>query len=708
MKRLPAQIGITCFSVLSVAFFANETAVIALGIMGLAGAVAFSVIQKLRKTVFLPVIAITVALSAIFSLCYEHLSVKPIHDRYSGTRRVHAVLCDEPYKNYRMYYYHLKTLKIDDEDKSVDILLKTPKAINVEVDDAFRFTCELVPTNNDYYRAKGYLLMTDEYKADVQIEEAADHSLYFQAIRLRRVMRSAFDSLLPGDSAKLTRAILLGDKYAMDNDLRDQFRYAGASYFIVVSGMHFSVICMLLIRLLKRFKRLNRWVNLVLSLLLILLYMSVTGFQSSVMRSGLMMVMLIIGGTVRRKTYPLNHLGVAGILLPAFMSPYAAGDPGLILSFYATLSILLWAEPIRNKLSFHDGAGNIPQLSFRAVGLIFVKKSGFLLLLKLLLNSISGILSVSLAANILVVPISVCLFRELSPVTLLSSVILYPCVYLILFLALPICVLWCLPFLRWMASGLSWPLYFLTKLVLWAVGLLASVPGAYIPVHEPFVPICFFVNAVLMTAVLLLRRRYNLLLPAALTAFAVFLGGFLIHSAIELNTIELIVSDADGGMSVALNSRGNLHLLAMDCKSRDYYRIMNELSDRFGSAESALCLDKSEYERYLNYSDHEFAIHRYLLYDIEDEGEGSTIFSGDSDFVLDDGVTLSVSTADGQPVMLLRTPHKQVVLLPEGAAVSDIPLSWREADCIISGSQTALDSDHIKYTCEGGFTLDLR
>ena len=95
-------------------------------------------------------------------------------------------------------------------------------------------------------------------------------------------MRNALDSFLPADCAALCRAVLIGDKYALSPDTRDHFRYAGASYFIVVSGMHFAVVIMLLFRLMKR---LNRWVRFALIMAFIVLYAAVTGFQSSVLRA---------------------------------------------------------------------------------------------------------------------------------------------------------------------------------------------------------------------------------------------------------------------------------------------------------------------------------------------------------------------------------------------------------------------------------------
>ena len=136
-------------------------------------------------------------------------------------------------------------------------------------------------------------------------------------------MRESFDRLLPEDEAALCKAVFVGDKYAMDPADRDNFRYAGASYFIVISGMHFAVLSMLLFRLFKKIR--NRWITLALVLGFIVVYAFVTGFQPSVLRSGIMVIFTVIGMTVyghyhaqreyrqtverRRKTYQGKRFG---------------------------------------------------------------------------------------------------------------------------------------------------------------------------------------------------------------------------------------------------------------------------------------------------------------------------------------------------------------------------------------------------------------
>ncbi len=738
MKRLPAQIGITFFTVLAVAFYLPDIAVVIVGALALLASVLLCVIKRTRKTVWVPAIAITVLLSVLLYLGYTAFSVLPKVARYADqTHHVQAVLKDEPYKSYKRYYYRLSTEKLDGENVRLDLLLKTSNPLDAEPDDKLSFTAELTEIDNNYYRAKGYFLMSDSYEVYVDVTEAEHHSLYYYAIQLRKALRRAIEAMVPEQEASLTRAVLVGDKYAMDLETRNAFRYAGASYFIVVSGMHFAVICMVLMRILKsraikKFLRINRWIRLALMLILIFVYMAVTGFQSSVMRSGIMMVIYVIGDTVRRQTYPLNHLGIAGILIPILTSPYSAGDYGLILSFYATMSILLWGEPIAHKLCKTDEFGNIP---------LFAPLSGIKRLIHSVMsrlsksgakttnkpwkpnakmikikawNTVFSILSVSIAANLLVFPISIFLFREVSLITLVSALILYPAVYLILIFSLFVCVFFYIPFLKWLAAALSWPLFFAARYILAVVKALASLPFAFVRVHSTYVYVWLIITAVLMLVVVLRRDYYTLLPTAGLICAAVLIIGFLVQSIVDSNTLRLEVLECSDGMSVALNSRGNLHLLCMDCKSKDYYRIMRELSNRYGAAHSAMCLKESEYARYLSYSDGEFAISEMMLYDNKSEIDDPNVilFDADSDFILDDGVILSVSTEGKRPTMMLKAGEKRILILPKKSERSDIPTEWIDMDLTvcyeIPEDIEQLQSKEVFDSRSGGYTFDLR
>ncbi len=698
MKRLLAQIGITYFSVLAAAFYLPDIAVVVIGGIAAVLTIVFIILRKTRKTIYIPLMALAALIACIVHIGYGFLTVQPVVDRYgNGTHTVKAVLTEEPFQSYAKHYYRLRTTEIDGEKVNIKLLLKTPTDMEAEPDDILTFTSKWKATDNQYYRAKGFYVVSDDYDTVVDTESPATHSLMYRAIQLRRLMRTSLNTLLPPDCAALCRAVLIGDKYALSVDTRDHFRYAGASYFIVVSGMHFAVVIMLLFRLMKH---LNRWARFVLIMLFIVLYAAVTGFQSSVLRAGIMMMFTVFGMTIRRQPYPLNHLGLAGIIIPFIVSPYGAGDIGLILSFYATMGILLWANPILLKLSLKTKTEYTPSFHLadrlnrlkerKADGLPLKECSeqpfSFRILLMKLWNSAAALLAVSLAAITMVFPITVFVFHEFSLVTLLSAVLLNWEIFFIIILSLAVCVLYPLGILRYPAIVIAYPLMWLCKLVLWLVDGLASLPFAYYRIGEVFVYVWMAVTVILGMIVILYRNQYRYLKYAALCSAIILLGGIVTHQLLQMNVFSLEVYSCGNGICAGINKGGKLYLLQMDANTKQLYTLWDQLSSRYGSAEVALCCNENEIRHFQLYRDDEFAISNLLLYDKKREYTGAeniVSFDRDSTFVLDDEISLSVSTVGNTAVPYVSAGDRHILIVPSGCAIDDIPKDMRTADVIL-------------------------
>lgn len=664
MKRLLAQIGISYFSVLAIAFYLSEKATWIILSGSAVAAVVLLIIRRTRKTVFVPAIALTVALGCAVNLGYTYLHVIPIQDQFSGSERhIEATLTDEPYLSYSKYYYRLTAETIDGDSADCKLLLKTSHPLAIDVYDTISFTADVHVTDNNYYLTKGYYLTVNTYEDTFNIHENATKPLFHHVIRLRQSLRTALDAFLPGDVADLCKAIFVGDKYALDTGTKMNFRYAGASYFVVVSGMHFSIICLLIYRLLKK-QSLHRFVPVAITLPVILLYMSVTGFQPSVVRSGVMMTVYVIAQAIRRINDPHSSLGLAGIISATVFSPYGAGDIGLILSFAATFAILTWSEPIYQRLSVKEPVRRYQR--------------GY--------NAFIRTLSASLAANILVFPISVFVFRAFSSVTLISAILLNLPVEMILILSLFLCILFPLGPLRYVSLILSWPLYVLGRFVLLVVEGLSSLPFSYVYIGHNFFFIWMGVTVVLGLLVIALRKRYHILPYAAILSAILLIGGTVVNAVINLNTVQLTAYACGGGLTVGLDYHGSLYMLSFDSGSYDAYRILNTLSEDYHSAELAVCSRKHDLVNYSRLSDKEFAVDRYLLYDagVSYDGSAELIAYDEADtYLLDDGVTLTVSEYNGKLLSYLTVGDASVLVIPQNYPYQEIPDEFRSADIII-------------------------
>lgn len=156
-----------------------------------------------------------------------------------------------------------------------------------------------------------------------------------QALRLR--MGDILDQLLPPQDAGIYRALLTGDKSAMDEDIRSLYQENGIAHILAVSGLHLSILGLGVYELLRRFGRSKAASGLVAALLIVS-YGILTGCSGSALRAVLMLLLRFLGATVGRSYDMLTAMAAAALFL-LWKEPFMLFSAGFQLSFLAVLAI---------------------------------------------------------------------------------------------------------------------------------------------------------------------------------------------------------------------------------------------------------------------------------------------------------------------------------------------------------------------------------
>ncbi len=157
----------------------------------------------------------------------------------------------------------------------------------------------------------------------------------------------ALRALLPPRQSGLVCGVLLGDKSGLDEAVRDNFQITGISHMLSCLNGTGRIGQFLLWALL--YFGIPREAALAASVG-VFCFMAVTGFVPSVVRSGVMSILYLLGsvsGSRRIRSIPLGF----AMLVLTVPNPFAAGDTGLLLSFSATLGILLFSGRIQDHLN---------------------------------------------------------------------------------------------------------------------------------------------------------------------------------------------------------------------------------------------------------------------------------------------------------------------------------------------------------------------
>jgi ComEC/Rec2-related protein len=170
---------------------------------------------------------------------------------------------------------------------------------------------------------------------------SADHfGLWQQLLSLRRWLDHNLRTKLPDQTADLVGAMAL----RLDNQIpaltNKHLQRSGISHIFAVSGLHLSIAIGLLVRLLQQ-TRLPRRLQSGVSIAVTLGFMAVTGFPSSIVRAGIMLLVALVADlSTHRRADSLNSLGAAVFLIALFRPTWVLGA-GLWLSVSATCGVLL-------------------------------------------------------------------------------------------------------------------------------------------------------------------------------------------------------------------------------------------------------------------------------------------------------------------------------------------------------------------------------
>lgn len=211
------------------------------------------------------------------------------------------------------------------------------------------------------------------------------------ANRVRRLLERGVEGL-PADRAALFRGLVIGDDRDQSDAVEDDFRAAGLTHLLVVSGQNVAFVLAVAAPGIRRLHLGGRWVATVG---VIGAFALLTRFEPSVLRASAMAALSVTATLLGRQASPIRvlSLAVAGLLL---VDPLLVHSVGFQLSVGASAGIVLLAAPVARQLPGPPWLAEALAVTIAAqVGVAPVQIPRF-----------GGVPVVSLLANPLAVPVA--------------------------------------------------------------------------------------------------------------------------------------------------------------------------------------------------------------------------------------------------------------------------------------------------------------
>ena len=152
---------------------------------------------------------------------------------------------------------------------------------------------------------------------------------------------------LSDENVSLISALTIGDKTNLEKNVIQEFRDASLSHILAISGAHFSYIILLISFINKIIKR--KRLGQVSLIIVILFFMQLTGNTASVVRAGIMGIMVILASMLYRKNDFITTFSIS-LLIQIIYNPYVIFDIGLILSYFGTFGIVYFYQMINQRI----------------------------------------------------------------------------------------------------------------------------------------------------------------------------------------------------------------------------------------------------------------------------------------------------------------------------------------------------------------------
>ena len=345
-----------------------------------------------------------------------HYSHKDVTGSHLWKIKIHEVLKSSAFSD----RYIAKVLTLENEKASGRLLLSFPLDTTnekLEADDELIVYTELTvinpPLNPHQFNYQNYLeglSITNQMRLQGNgflTTQNPEKTVYGMAARFRnQIIANLKKANFGKEELGIIQALLLGQRNEISAETYDNYKNAGAVHILAVSGLHIGIILLLLQYLLRPLEKLPKGKTLKLILIVVMLwgFAVLAGLSASVVRAVTMFSFVAYALYLNRPSSTFNILALSMFFILLTINPMLLFQVGFQMS-YAAVFAIVWMYPLLERL--WNPKNKIVRYLWQ-------------------------LLSVSVAAQLGVLPISLFYFHQFPGLFFISNLLIVPALGLIL------------------------------------------------------------------------------------------------------------------------------------------------------------------------------------------------------------------------------------------------------------------------------------
>ncbi|MFV8369067.1 ComEC/Rec2 family competence protein [Flavobacterium sp. LB2R40] len=405
----------------------------------------------------------------------------------------------------------------------------------------------------------------------IKISTESEKNIWYYSSQLRtRIIKNLEKNNFKKSELNVAIALIMGQQQDIAPEIIRDYQYAGAVHILSVSGLHIGFILLFVTYMLQAIPNTKRgsFIKLLVILLSLAMFGIIAGLAPSVVRSVTMFSFVAIGNHLRRSVNIYHTLLVSALLILLF-EPSFLFDVGFQLSYIA-LFFIVWLQPLlasiwlpKNKVS----------------------------------NYIWNILTVSIAAQIGTLPLSIYYFHQFPCLFFITNLVIIPVLSFIMILGVLVMLMAAFnlipPFL---SDLLESSIYCLNKIIN-AIASFEQFIIQDIPLHFYFLLSGY---TLLFTVIIWFKKpSFNKLIAVLISIIILQLSYFKIHWKI-LNEQELLVFNSKN--STLITERKGEHILLYANDSLLNTAQQNRLLKSYRIAHLSTLLQKRQLSNFIYFN----------------------------------------------------------------------------------------------------------
>lgn len=465
----------------------------------------------------------------VFTMNYE-FRVAPSKNLIGETASIQGTVIDTPVTNGSKTIYKIKTHSVNKKNapQKIKITVAAESDIFAKVNDSVSMSVKFSDNSKYAEYASGFYLRGSSV-AEVSVVKSEKSTLYGWIGSLRVKIKDNINERLPQEEASVISAMILGDKTGLGDTLKNSFSESGVYHIFAVSGLHVSLWSMLIYSVLRKLN-VKIPVACIAGSAFVLFYMALTGFTMSVLRAGIMMLLMFLGRMVFRRTDSLNSLGFA-VLAMGFFAPMVTTSVSFLLTVLATTGVVTLGAGLSKKFAHSFDKMKLKPVFNSVVTCICISFAVTVFTLPICAIFFKKVAVISILANIVVIPIGTCtivlggLLGVLSPVAILGN---------------PLALF----------AGLG------AKLMIWLSKMFAGVPYGSIGMEENHWLLSIAGILLLTAAAIVLGKKKFPVKSFAVSCAIILMVPYGVNSYIDKDILKIRLLDSFSDITIVATYKG--------------------------------------------------------------------------------------------------------------------------------------------------------